>query len=208
MEPKNLDVRGLKCPEPLKRTQEELESIKEGVLVVLAESPANLSIERFSRKSGFRIESTKREGYHELKIIKTPHSKPKKEGILQRLMRFVKRNKQVEGLNDTMVVVSTNVFGRHEDIGRVLMKGFFETMKVMGDIPAVMFFMNSGVLLTTTDEEIIPLLKEFESEGVEIYSCSTCLKHFNLEESLKVGQAGGMAVLTDGMRTYKKIVTI
>ena len=36
------------------------------------------------------------------------------------------------------------------------------------------FFLNAGVRLTTKSQEIVPLLKEIEARGVEIYSCGTC----------------------------------
>lgn len=208
MEPKTLDLRGLKCPEPLKKTDEELNLIREGALTVLVDSPSNWNIERLAKKSGLRVDMKKHKDHYELKIIKTPHSKPHKEGIFSRILRSLKQEEPEEGMNDMMLVVTRDILGREEDIGKVLIKAFFETMKVMSDMPAAILFMNSGVKLTTIEDEIVELLRDFESHGVEIYSCSACLKHFKLEDRLRVGQAGGMAMLTEGMRIYKKIMTI
>lgn len=208
METKTLDLRGLKCPEPLKGVQAELEVIKEGVLIALLESPARWNVERYARKSGLRVEGKKIDGYYELKIIKSAGSRPKKENLLRRLMNTISQEEPAAGLKDMMLVVTRDVLGGEEDIGKVLMKAFFETMKVMDDIPAAILFMNSGVRLTSSNDDIVSLLKDFELRGTEIFSCSTCLKHFGLEDSLRVGQAGGMAVLTEGMRNFKKIMTI
>lgn len=208
MEPKTLDLRGLRCPEPLKRTQEELDLIKEGVLVVLVESPSNWNIERLAKKSGLRFEQKKQDNHWELRIVKTPHSRPPKEGVLKRMLNAFRHKPKAEGLGDMAIVVSRDTFGKEGDLGKLLIKAFLETMKVTDDIPAFMFFMNSGVMLTTELDETVSLLKEFESKGAEIYTCSTCLKHFGLEDRLRVGQAGGMAVLMDGMRTARRVITI
>lgn len=74
-----------------------------------------------------------------------------------------------------MLIIGTDALGKDEAIGKVLIKGFFETMKAHKQLPHKMFFLNAGVCLTTTNNEIVPILKEIEAMGVEIYSCGTCL---------------------------------
>lgn len=107
-----------------------------------------------------------------------------------------------EGL---FIVVTSDVMGREADIGRVLMKGFFETMKDMGALPQAIFFMNSAVRLTTTDEEFVPLLKGIQDSGVEIYSCGTCLKHYGLEDRLRVGHRGSTGQVIEGIKDSKAV---
>ncbi len=107
-----------------------------------------------------------------------------------------------------MLVISTDVLGREADIGEVLMKTFLETIKVTKEIPGMIFFLNAGVKLTTTSEEIVPLLKELEEMGVEMFSCGTCLKHYNLESEIKVGYRGTTSNIVEGMTDYKKVVWI
>ncbi|MEJ2313659.1 MAG: sulfurtransferase-like selenium metabolism protein YedF [Nitrospirota bacterium] len=109
---------------------------------------------------------------------------------------------ETEGL---FIVVTSDVMGREADIGRVLMKGFFETMKAMGALPKAIFFMNSAVRLTTTDEEFVPLLKGIQEAGVEIYSCGTCLKHYGLEERLGVGHRGSTGQVIEGIRDSRVV---
>ncbi|NTW66122.1 MAG: sulfurtransferase-like selenium metabolism protein YedF, partial [Nitrospirae bacterium] len=70
------------------------------------------------------------------------------------------------------------------------------------------FFLNAGVKLTTTNEETAPLLKEIETMGVEIYTCGTCLKYFNLESSLKVGHRGTTNHIVEGLQDFGKVVWI
>jgi hypothetical protein len=71
-----------------------------------------------------------------------------------------------------------------------------------------MFFLNAGVKLTTLDKGIVPILKEIEAMGVEIFSCGTCLKHYNLESELKVGHRGTTNHIVEGIKDFAKTVWI
>jgi len=112
------------------------------------------------------------------------------------------------GAKSLLLIVGSDVLGKEEAIGKVLMKGFFETMKVHKQVPHTIFFLNAGVQLTTTNEEMVPLLKEIEAMGVEIYSCGTCLKHYNLESSFKVGHRGTTNHIVEGLQDFAKVVWI
>jgi selenium metabolism protein YedF len=210
MEQKTIDLRGLRCPEPLKKTQEELDAVKEGTVTVLVNSPSNWNIQRYATKRGMSLEMKKHNDHFEMRITKTPYDRPR-EGLLGRLMKAIKQKAVEEEAAEEksiLLIVGSDTMGKVEDIGRVLMKGFFETMRVTGEIPHTIFFLNAGVRLTTLDAEIIPILKDIESMGVEIYSCGTCLKHFNLESALAVGYRGTTNHIVEGIKDFKKVIWI
>ena len=104
--------------------------------------------------------------------------------------------------------MATDTIGKEEELGKVLMKAYFETMKTYRQLPHTIFFLNAGVKLTTTNAEISTLLKEIEAMGVEIYSCGTCLKYYNLESELKVGRRGTTNHIVEGMQDFDKTVWI
>ena len=81
-------------------------------------------------------------------------------------------------------------------------------MKENRQLPHSIFFLNAGMRLTTKNQEIVPLLKEIEARGVEIYSCGTCLKHYGLESSLQVGRRGTTNHVVEGMQDFAKVVWI
>jgi hypothetical protein len=81
-------------------------------------------------------------------------------------------------------------------------------MKVHKQLPHTMFFLNAGVKLTTVHREIVPILKEIEAMGVEIYFCGTCLKHYDLESFLKVGRRGTTNHIVEGLQDFEKVVWI
>lgn len=103
------------------------------------------------------------------------------------------------------MVVTSDVIGKDDDIGRVLMKGLFETMRSTDELPHTVFFMNAGVKLTTTDEEFVSLINDIGEAGVEIYSCGTCLKHYGVEDNLRAGHRGSTGQVIEGMRDMKTV---
>jgi len=201
---KTVDARGLGCPKPVVMAEEVLDTIEEGTVEVLVDNEASVSnLDRFARKNGMHAETEKKDGYWSVRITKgyvcdfTPEETVSREGPAEE-----KTGK------DILMIIGTDTLGKDEDIGKILMKGFLETMKVTRDLPDMIFFLNAGVKLTTINEEILPVIKEIESMGVEIFSCGTCLKHYGLESDLKAGYRGTTNHIVEGIKDFGKVVWI
>jgi len=193
-----IDARGQGCPKPVLMAEEALSGISDGVVDVLVDnegSAENLAL--FAGKNGFYSESVKEDDYWRVKIAK---------GYACEVISGDAKPKARE--KNLMLIVGTDTMGKEEDLGRVLMKGFFETLKVTKEIPHTIFFLNAGVRLTTTSQEIIPILKGLEAMGVEIFSCGTCLKHYGFESELQVGYRGTTYNIVEGLTEFKKVVWI
>jgi selenium metabolism protein YedF len=193
-----IDARGFGCPKPIMMAEEALSKMDEGSIEILVDNEASaINLERFATKYNLYKETSKEDNNWRVKIVKgyvceTPEEKIKTEGQQR----------------DLFLIIGTDTMGKEEELGKILMKGVFETMKVTKEIPHTMFFLNTGVKLTTLDNEIIPILKEFEEMGVEIFTCGTCLKYFNLESELKVGYRGTTNHIVEGITEFKKTVWI
>jgi len=116
-----------------------------------------------------------------------------------------KENKEESAGGGYFLVVGSDKMGKEDDIGGILIKGFFETINATGETPQSIFFLNAGVRLTTMNEAIFPVLREIEKKGVEIFSCGTCLKHYDLEDSLKVGHRGSTDILVGGLKDMRTV---
>jgi len=193
-----IDARGLGCPRPVIMAEEALSGMDEGIVEILVDNEASVkNLTRFASKNGFYTENAKEDNYWRVKIVKGyPCEIPQAEaGAAGQPSAY-------------FLIVATDTMGKEEELGRILIKGFFETMKVYKELPHVIFFLNAGVRLTTTSEEIIPILKEIEAMGVEIFSCGTCLKYYGLEAELKVGHRGTTNQIIEGMKDFNKTVWI
>ncbi|MBI5098120.1 MAG: sulfurtransferase-like selenium metabolism protein YedF [Nitrospirae bacterium] len=196
-----IDARGLGCPKPVIMAEEELIKADEGIVEILVDNEASVeNLTKFATKNGFYSETSEENTHWCVKIVKgygcevQSHHPKEKTSVIE------------EQEKDMLLIISSDVIGKEEELGRILMKGFFETMKVTKEIPHTMFFLNAGVKLTTVREEIINLLKEISSMGAEIYSCGTCLKYYNLESELKVGHRGTTNHIVEGFKDFRKVV--
>ncbi len=192
-----IDARGLGCPKPVIMAEEAISKIDEGSVDILIDNEASLrNLMRFARKSGLSSEEVRENGHWRVKLMKGYVCEPAEspaEAIKEK---------------DLFCIVGSDTMGKEEALGRVLMKAFFETMLVTGEMPHTIFFLNAGVKLTTTDGEMIPILKSIEGKGVEIFSCGTCLKHYDLESSLRVGYRGTTNHIVEGLKDFKRTVWI
>ncbi len=198
-----IDARGMGCPKPVIMAEEALSKIGEGIVDVLVDNEASVkNLARFASKNGFFSETTKEDDYWRVKIVKGYPCEIGPEEAVGAGSVLPEEKKHL------LLVIATDTMGKDEELGKILMKSFFETMKVYKEFPHTIFFLNAGVKLTTVNEEIIPILKELEAMGVEIFSCGTCLKYYNLESELKVGYRGTTNHIVEGMKDFKKTVWI
>jgi len=199
---REVNAKGLPCPQPVIKTKETLESIKEGekIKVILDNEVSFRNVQKFVNAQKHKIVSVEEKGNEYIIIIEKVGDISKDVPISCEI--------QNEKKQDLFVIIATDTMGKEENLGKILMKAYFETMLAHNLLPDKIFFMNKGVFLTTLDEEIIPILKELENKGVEIFSCGTCLKYYQLEEKLKVGHRAGTDVYLEGIFYSKKTVWI
>jgi selenium metabolism protein YedF len=193
-----IDARGKGCPKPVMLTEEALSKIGEGIVEVLVDNEDSaLNVSGFAAQNGMFAETRKEGKDWKVRIVKGYTCETGAESV-----------EPVAAKKSLLLVVGTDVMGREEELGKTLMKAFFETMKVYKQLPHTIFLLNTGVNLATIDADIVGLLKEIEKMGVEIYSCGTCLTKYNLESDLKVGHRGTMNIVVEGMQDFEKVVWV
>lgn len=197
---KEINTKGLPCPQPVIKTKEALENLKKGekLKIIVDNDTALKNIQKFVNSQGHQILSVEKVDSDFFIIIE----KSKEIGEETIITCEIDREKEL------FIVIATDTMGKDENLGKILMKAYFETMLAHNFFPDRIFFMNRGVFLTTQDEEIISILKELEKRGVEIFSCGTCLKYYQLEDKLRVGHRAGTDVYLEGIFYFKKTVWI
>ena len=193
-----IDARDQGCPKPVMMAEEALSKIKEGIIEVIVDNEGSAdNLAWFAKNHAFFSETTRDGNDWRVKIVKVYACAP-----------ATAQEKPQAAEKTLLLVVGTDTMGKEEELGKILMKAYFETMKTYKQIPHTIFFLNTGVKLTTTNADIHPLLKEIEAMGAEIYSCGTCLKHYGFEDELKVGHRGTTNHIVEGMKDFDKVVWI
>lgn len=197
-----IDARGKGCPVPVMMTEEAVSKITEGIVEVVVDNEESaLNISGYAAQNGLFAETTREGMDWKVKVVKGYTCKPGAAA-------GDAGDKPSPKEKTLLIVIGTDSLGKDEDLGKKLVKGFFDTMKVYKQLPHTLFFLNAGVKLTTVNEETVAVLKDIAAMGVEIYSCGTCLKHYNLESELKVGNRGTTNHIVEGMQDFDKVVWV
>jgi sulfur relay (sulfurtransferase) complex TusBCD TusD component (DsrE family) len=75
-------------------------------------------------------------------------------------------------------------------------------------LPAAICLYTDGVRLVCRESGLLEILKAFETAGVRLVVCSTCLNHFGLAGSVRAGIVGGMADIIEAQLRAEKVVTL
>lgn len=187
-----VDARDMPCPEPVVRTKKALESIAEGNLTVLVNSTeACQNVQRFARSQGCDVKVAEKEGVFTIEITKGQRAGDKgKAGA------------------DVLLIAGDQLGVGDEALGQLLITAFINTLPEASPRPAKILFINRGVMLTTEGSRVLDTLQQLEKEGVQIFSCGTCLNHYQLKEKLKVGQVTNMYDTVDSLLSAEKVVRI
>lgn len=65
---KEVDARGLSCPEPLMMTAQALKDVSEPITVLVTEAHQKTNVEKYARDHGKNPVSTEKDGYFEVVI--------------------------------------------------------------------------------------------------------------------------------------------
>ena len=185
---KQIDERGNACPIPVVHTKKALESMDgETKLIVLVDNePAVQNVTRFAEGKNCEVKSEKISD-NEFKIeIMAENYTPADEFI---------------------IAVSSNEMGQGEKaLGQTLIKAFLFAVTKQDKLPSKVLFYNSGAYLTCEDSDSLEDLKTLEAEGVEIYTCGTCLNFYDITDKLAVGSITNMYDIVEMMEKAGKVI--
>ena len=197
-----LDCRGLACPQPVLRAKELLDTMAQGSVEVLVDNEAAQSnLARFGKSQGCAVEIRAAGDTRHITLSKGLHG----DGAKAAAPEDYRCDLPGAGL---VMVIPADTMGRGDDaLGGVLMRAYVKTIKSLSPLPAKIFFYNTGVKITATESDLIAPLRELAGQGVEIYSCGTCLDFLNLKDTLLVGQTTNMFEIMEAMAQSSKVVS-
>jgi intracellular sulfur oxidation DsrE/DsrF family protein len=109
--------------------------------------------------------------------------------------------------NKVILVSSKQLGSGDKDLGEGVLETFFTILKQREDLPAAVFFMNSGVMTLTEESFVSVHLKELVEKGVDIFACKTCVDHYEIEDKMITGEISSMAKFIDLASKYE-VITI
>ena len=197
---KAIDARKLSCTAPVLATKEAIENEHPETLQVIVDNDAaRQNVCRFFESQSYQVEYMKEGG--DFRITGTIGENVVPKNVVKKISETDTKK--------IMVMVATDRIGYGDDeLGLKLMISFIKTLKEMVPDLWRLVFVNNGVKLCVSGSEVLPELKDFESEGVHILVCGTCLTHFNLLEDKQVGETTNMLDIVVAMQYADKVINI
>jgi len=201
---KKIDCRGLACPQPVLETKKALEGPEMEEIFVLLDNPSSKeNVRRFVESQGHQVSITEEKGIFELRVKKGKGKE--KSGSGEEKSKII----QCPESAHLVVFIDTDSLGRgSEELGRILMRSFLQTLEQSEVHPQKVILINSGVKLACEGSEVIEDLQELAAKGAEILSCGTCLDYFGIKKKLAVGKVSNMYEIINSLAGASKTIRI
>jgi len=199
---KIIDCKGMICPMPLIETRKAIResAIGEDLQVIVDNETSFNNVSHFLNDNGYVFNYTK-DGNAYAISFKVSKIEPKKEEA-----RPIIENKVSKSRNHIIVLNSNKMGTGDDDLGKLLMKGYLNTIDQLDVLPLEIICYNSGVTLAEKGTDSAQTLKKIKNQGVKITLCGTCVDFFGLKEKLEVGTISNMLYIAGKLSSGIQIV--
>jgi selenium metabolism protein YedF len=198
-----VDARGELCPKPLIMAKKAIndEKIVNEFILLIDNETSKENVERFLKDNKVVFETVKKTDHFSILISKTG------EKLSGRVDEYCDLPKEKRPSSDHVVCIKSDKMGiGDDDLGRILIKAFINTLKEVSPLPSKMVFYNSGVKLAVEDSPLSDSIRELQDSGVEIIICGTCADFFKIKEKIKTGTISNMYNILETLTSAGKII--
>jgi len=194
-----VDAKGKACPQPVIMTKKALDSIKCGRVITLVDNEiASQNVQKLAKSMGFSHTIEEKDGIYRIIIEKTADIEQETEPEAEARVELSD--------SDYCILVTKKTLGTGPDeLGSLLISGFFIALGQAAKLPRNIFFINEGVYLASQGSKYLDQLRDLEQKGVIISSCGTCLEYYNLKDKVAVGKVTNMYDIVDTITRTRTI---
>ncbi len=190
---KTIDARGEVCPKPVIMTKKALDELSAGKVETIVDNAiAVQNLKKLAESQGCvcEVNSVSETEFH-VTIEKTGCCVVEEEG------------------KNTVIMCGTNLLGQgSEELGALLIKSFFYTVRETKPYPKAILFYNSGIKLCCEGSALLDDLNFLSENGVQITVCGTCLDYYQMKEQLRVGEVGNMYAIYETASNASNTITL
>lgn len=198
---KEIDARGLDCPQPVILTKKALETENE-VVVYVDNDIAVENVKRLGTNLGFAVTVEQPEA-KTFRLNLTRSGAP----AVDACALAVNAALTPTAAGPLVIVIGENRMGRgNDDLGYILIRSFIHTLLSLDPLPESIIFFNTGVKLAVRDSDVLDDLQELEAKGVKFLVCGTCTNFFEISKDLGVGTISNMYDILETMKKAGKII--
>lgn len=194
---KEINNRGLACPQPVINTKKALEEIGQGTVISIVDNEvAKENVTRFAENAGCQVSIEEKNGEYYIAITK---------GDASSTVEVVNNKCDTAAL---VYMFTSNILGSgSEDLGETLMISFFNSL-LEKPAPRMIMMVNSGVRLAIQNSRVLEQINKLVERGTEVLACGTCLDYYKLKDQLAIGRVTNMLEILDNLTGNDKVVTL
>jgi selenium metabolism protein YedF len=197
-EKKQVDCRGLSCPQPVLETKRALQSATSPFVVLVDNEGSLTNVTRYAESQGASVSVETQGAVHRLVIV-PGHNDPAAEAPPIVCDSAAARN--------LVVYVSSEGMGRGSDeLGATLMAAFLDTLSQFKDELTHLIFVNAGAKLTVEGSPVLGQIRQLEEMGIEVLVCGTCLNFYGIADKLVVGSVSNMFAIIETLSMAGRII--
>lgn len=200
---RELDLRGLTCPEPVLRTKKVIDDQTIQTVEVIVDSEVNVeNLARLARSQSFGFSKESTGDHFKVKLVRdsSPQAQVQAEKVAE------------TASGGTIIFITRDTFGQgaspsDHDFSLNLMNVFLQTALKSGHKIRAVLLANSGVKLMDPQGAHHQVLQEIRQSNVEVLACGLCLDYYGLKDKVAVEQVTNMFAICEYLFAAEKILS-
>ena len=209
----SLDARGFPCPQPLIKTRRLWKTLSSGeqFRVLLDNEIAHTNLIAFLNDQDASPRTTREGDDWIVDAVRTGEpnglaAKPRSPISASKTQPQLKAAQ--EPTADYIVVLKSDCMGQgDDDLGRILIKGYINTLRELDNKPSAIVLYNGGAKLAARNSGADITLKALaEEDSVDVIVCGACVDFFEMKDSLNAGRISNMYVIAEKLAAAGHVV--
>lgn len=206
---KNIDLRGLTCPEPVLRTKKLIDDKTVNAIEALVDSEVNVeNLARLAKSQNLLFQKLKLDDHFKIEITRDDSAKVAEMEATPAEAADSAQNRKV----GEVIFITRDTFGQgaseaDHDFSNNLLNVFLQTVFSSGHKPRAILLANSGVKLMDPDGPCAKVLSDFHLAAVPVLGCGLCLEYYGLKEKIPLEQITNMFAICEYLFAAEKILS-
>jgi len=200
MKKKEVDARGLACPQPVVMAKKALDETPEGEILVLVDTEnARDNVVRLAESQGCTATSTEAAGSFTVAI-------KKRAGAVKQAAELDATCSVPEG--EIVYLFDADHIGSNRELGKVLVNGFLNAALSLPHKNCSIILISGGVKLAVAGSYALEVLNKLKDYGFTILICGTCLDFFKVRDKVRVGTISNALEIMGRMTGAAKVIKL
>ncbi len=196
---REIDARGLACPQPVVLTKQALEGGDLQLRIMVDNENAKENVMRFARSKGCAVEAVQADGGAFAVCIAADNS-------LHRDTEARTADRSGPASGEVVYLFDSDFVGTNRDLGKVLVNGFLNASLSLEAPAHAVVLISTGVRLAVEGSYALEVLEKLIQAGTRVLICGTCVDFFKIRNKVQVGTISNALEILECLTGAGKVV--